>query len=129
MGHDGVSGLLKTSGAATAEAECGRGGRLGACGFTTAGTLMLNLRRRKRFRKARLNCSIVSDGDAGDIVRQTVNTLDLETTINTNMLQALCHSGGALAQGRVQNRAHRDFVKRKQKKKIEEGWWMVKSNS
>lgn len=72
MGHDGMSGLLKTSGAATADADRGRGGRVGACGFTTAGTLMFNLRRRNRFRKARLNCSYVSDGDAGDIVRRPV---------------------------------------------------------
>jgi hypothetical protein len=47
----------------------------------------------------------VSDGDTGNIVRQTVDRLDVETTINTDLFRALCHSGGALAQGvRVQNR-------------------------
>jgi hypothetical protein len=105
MGHDGVSGLLKTSGAAVAEADRGRGGRVGACGFTTAGTLVLNFRRRKIFRRARLNCPYVSDEDTENIVRQTVDKLDIETTINTDLFRALCHSGGALAQGvRVQNR-------------------------
>lgn len=63
-----MSGLVKTSGAATAEADRGRGGRVGACGLTSAGTLMLSFRRRKRLRKARLNCPYVSEDDAGDIV-------------------------------------------------------------
>lgn len=80
MGHDGVSGLLKTSGAATAEADRGRGGRVGACGFTTAGTLVLVFRRRKIFRRARLNCPYVSEGDTEDIVRQTADRLDFEST-------------------------------------------------
>ena len=117
MGHDGISGLLKTSGAATAEADRGRGGRVGACGFTTAGTLVLNFRRRNRFRKARLNCPYVSEGDTGDIIRQTAGRLGFETTSNTNMIQALCHTGGALAQGVCcAEQGNRDFENRRKTK-------------
>jgi hypothetical protein len=84
-----------------AEADRGRCGRVGACGFTTAGTLVLDFRRRNRFRRARLNCPYVSDGDTGNIVRQVVDRLDVETTANTDLFQALCHTGGGACTGRV----------------------------
>lgn len=123
-----MSGLLKTSGAATADADRGRGGRVGACGFTTAGTLMFNLRRRNRFRKARLNCSYVSDGDAGDIVRRPV----IDSTWRRGLILT-CSGHYVTLVGpcprRMQNRAHRDFVRQKRRKKVRERWSMVKCNS